>query len=239
LSRTEGNREKRGAAYAVYASLGLTVAESLLIGCVPVVVEGPSDQHYLTAIKTVLVAAGNLKMGRELIFPPAGGTKGVKAVASILGGRDEELPITLFDSDTQGKATAQALKTGIYVDQPNLVLQIAPYTGIADSEIEDLMPPEMIARELDRWLRHDVAFADEMQAGTPIVPQIEAWAEKHKIELTKPGWKVELAKRVKHRLLDGGVSSVPQQHLDRWTKLFNDFQTVRAPSATKAAPTSK
>jgi hypothetical protein len=123
-----------------------------------VVVEGPSDQHYLTAIKTVLVAAGNLKMGRELIFPPAGGTKGVKAVASILGGRDEELPITLFDSDTQGKATAQALKAGIYAYQSHLVLQVAPYTGIADSEIEDSMPPELIGRELDRLLRHDVSF---------------------------------------------------------------------------------
>jgi hypothetical protein len=239
LSRTEGNRERRGAAYAVYASLGLTVAESLLIGCVPVVVEGPSDQHYLTGIKTVLVAAGNLKMGRELIFPPAGGTKGVKAVASILGGRDEELPITLFDSDAQGKATAQALKTGIYVDQPHVVLQVAPYTGIADSEIEDLMPPDLIARELDRWLRADAAFLDEVLTGKPIVPQIEAWAAKQKIELQKPGWKVELAKRVKQRLLDGGVNSVPQEYLDRWTKLFADFQTVRAGTSTKAVTTSK
>src|SRR5439155_9934801 len=75
---------QKGSAYAVHAALGLSVAESLLLGCEPVVVEGPSDQHYLTAIKNLLIAAGRLKLGRELVFPPAGGAKGVKAVASIL-----------------------------------------------------------------------------------------------------------------------------------------------------------
>ena len=47
---------QRGASYAVYAALGLTVAESLLLGCKPVIVEGPSDQHYLTAIKNLLIS---------------------------------------------------------------------------------------------------------------------------------------------------------------------------------------
>jgi energy-coupling factor transporter ATP-binding protein EcfA2 len=231
LSRVDGNSERRGSAYAVYASLGLTVAESLLIGCVPVVVEGPSDQHYLTTIKTILVSAGKLKMGRELIFPPAGGTKGVKAVASILGGRDEELPVTLFDSDVQGKATAKTLKTGLYCDQPHLVLEVATYAAVADSEIEDLIPPELIARELDRWLRPDARFEDQLQKGKPVVPQIEAWAQQHGVELQKPGWKVELAKRVKQRLLADGVSSVPQDYLDRWEKLFSVFQNVRSTSS--------
>jgi hypothetical protein len=82
-------------------------------------------------------------------------------------------------------------------------------------------------------------FADEVQLGQPIVPQIEAWAEEQKIELAKPGWKVELAKRVKHHLLDGGVNSVPQEYLERWTKRFGDFQTVRAGASKKTVPTSK
>src|SRR5207244_3532299 len=92
LRAADGDIAQRGAAYAVHAALGLSVAESLLLGCLPVLVEGPSDQHYLTAIKNLLIAAGHLKPGRELVFPPTGGTKGVRAVASILGGRDEELP---------------------------------------------------------------------------------------------------------------------------------------------------
>jgi hypothetical protein len=90
-----------------------------------------------------------------------------------------------------------------------------------DSEIEDLIPSDMIVRELDRWQRSaEVPFADELKPGQPIVPQIEAWAARHKVELSKPGWKVELAKRVKQRLLAEGPQSVAPDVLDRWTKLF-------------------
>ena len=234
LRASDGDITQRGAGYAVHAALGLTVAESLLLGCDPVIVEGASDQHYLSGIKTLLIAAGRLRPGRELVFPPAGGTKGVKAVASILGGRNEELPVVLFDSDSQGKSTAQSLRDGLYAAEHSLVLEVEPFTGLPDSEIEDLIPPELIARELGRWQRgSDVAFADEMKPGTAIVPQIEAWAARHKVVLTKPGWKVELAKRVKQRLLTDGSQSVSGTVLDRWEKLFTTFQTVRTAATAK------
>jgi len=61
LSSSEGTSERRNAGYAVHAAIGLTVAESMLIGCTPVVVEGPSDQHYLSAIKILLVSSGRAK----------------------------------------------------------------------------------------------------------------------------------------------------------------------------------
>ncbi len=67
-----------GAAYAVYSALNLNVAESLLLGCRPIVVEGASDQHYLTMIKALLISAGKITPRRELVFPPAGGTKNAK-----------------------------------------------------------------------------------------------------------------------------------------------------------------
>jgi hypothetical protein len=65
---------------------------------------------------SIISADGRLKPGRKLIFPPAGGTKGVKVIASILGGRDEQLPIAFFDSDQQGKATLKALGQGLYAN---------------------------------------------------------------------------------------------------------------------------
>ncbi|HEV2222075.1 MAG TPA: hypothetical protein VGR84_03645 [Candidatus Acidoferrales bacterium] len=211
------------------------MAESLLLGCQPVIVEGASDRRYLTGMKTLLIAAGCLKPGRELVFPPTNGTKGVKAVASIVGGRNEELPVALFDSDTQGKNTAQSLRNGLYAGEPNLILEIESFTGVAGSEIEDLIPAEVIARELDRWLRSpDVPFAEEMQSGSPIVPQIEAWAMRHKVELPKPGWKVELAKRVKQRMLAEGPEVLSSEVLAKWEKLFAAFQKARTEAAAKA-----
>ena len=234
LSRSDGSVEKRGAGYAVYSALGLTVAESLLLGCTPVVVEGPSDQHYLSAIKVILVAAGKLKPERELIFPPSGGARGVKAVASILGGRDEQLPVVLCDSDAQGIATAKSLRSGIYAGEPDLILEISNFTGLANSEIEDLLPSEVIAGQLDRWLRTEQRFSDEFEKGKPIVPQIEAWAQRYGIKLEKPGWKVELARRVKTEVLSGGHQAFSAAVIDNWATLFDAFQ--RKPKALAAQP---
>ena len=102
LRHTEADGEQPGAAYAVHSELGLNVAESLLIGCQPVIVEGASDQHYLTAIKSLLIAGGKIAPRRELVFPPAGGAKTTKIVASILTGRDEALPVVLLTATSQG-----------------------------------------------------------------------------------------------------------------------------------------
>jgi predicted ATP-dependent endonuclease of OLD family len=228
LNSKEGDSERRSAGYTVFAALGLTVAESFLIGCEPVLVEGQSDQLYLSGIKNILIAAGRLKPSRELIFPPTGGTKGVKAVVSILGGRDEQLPVALFDSDGAGKTTVKALKEGIYADDKDLVLEVQTFNNVPDSEIEDLIPSDLIVREFDRWQRAaDVTFAEEYKTGGPIIPQIEVWAQKHGVVLAKPGWKVEIAKRVKKKLLDGGVGSLPGETLDLWAKLFEAFRTAR------------
>jgi hypothetical protein len=204
---------------------GLTVAESIFVGCTPIVVEGASDQHYLSAIKIVLVAAGKLKPVREFIFPPSGGTKGVKAVASILGARLESLPTALFDSDAAGKATAEALKKGLYAGQENRILEVGTFTGLHASEIEDLLPPELIAYELDRWKRSEAAFTDVLRAGLPIVAQIENWASTQGFVLKKPGWKVELAVRVKKRLVEKGIEGIPSEIVERWVSLFEAFQS--------------
>lgn len=229
----EGNADgsQRGSAYAVHAALGLSVAESLLLGCVPIIVEGPSDQHYLTAIKNVLIAAGRLSPGRELIFPPAGGTKGVRTVASILAGRDEELPAVFLDSDTHGRSAAESLRNGLYADRPDLVIQVESLVDMPNSEIEDLIPREILVSEFNRWQRSvEVSLGEdhELCEDRPIVGQIEDWAKRYSVELAKPGWKVELAKRVKQKLLDDGPVAIDEETLDTWTALFQEFESVRA-----------
>lgn len=221
----EGDPAQRGAAYAVYAAVGLSVAESLLLGCEPIIVEGPSDQHYLTTIKTLLGSAGRLRLGRELVFPPAGGTKGVRAVSTVLGGRDEVLPIALFDSDVSGRQTLASLKKDLYAAAPELVLEVAPFAnGLSDAEVEDLIEPDLIIAVLDKWQRAaNVGFADVYKPGLAIVPQIEAWAANNGIQLEKPGWKPELAIRVKRRLLELGHTKVGDATLNRWQALFDAF----------------
>lgn len=217
----KGAELQPGAAYAVHSALGLSVAESLMLGCQPVIVEGSSDQHYLTAIKTLLVASGRLKPAKEFVFPPAGGTKNTRMVASILTGRDEALPYMILDGDESGRRIAKELGSSLYQEQPDRLIIIDSFTDINGSEIEDLIPASVIASVIDRIYRlADNQFSDSVETGRPILDQIEAWAQKEKIDL-EPGWKVEVSKNAKQFLLKNGISVVPEEYIDRWQKLFD------------------
>ncbi|HMQ31818.1 MAG TPA: AAA family ATPase [Chloroflexaceae bacterium] len=226
LRESPGDTNQAGAAYAVHSALNLNVAESLLLGCQPVIVEGASDQHYLTTIKTLLIRGGKITPKRELIFPPSGGTKTARMIASILTGRDESLPLVLLDNDVPGKKMAAEMRSGLYQEAPDRILTIEQFTGVSGSEIEDLLPSSLIAAVLDRWLRDpEEAFADVVRDGEPIVPQIEAWASRHHVRLP-PHWKVELAKRVKQQALNKGIAAIDESLQEKWITLFKTFDAA-------------
>ena len=223
LRHSEGKDEQAGAAYAVHSALNLSVAESLLVGCHPVLVEGASDQHYLAAIKSLLLSAGKIKPKRELVFPPCGGTKTARVVASILTGRDEMLPIVLLDSDSPGRRLADSLKGGLYATNPERILSIADFVGFEQAEIEDLFPPEYLAGELDRIEREpEERLSDVIKEAEPFVGQVEQWAMKQEIVLD-PYWKVHLSIRVKQRALSRGIGDFSDAHIEKWVKMFKAF----------------
>lgn len=211
-----------GASYAVHSALNLTVAESLLLGCQPTLVEGASDQHYLTTIKTLLIRSGRITPKRELVFPPCGGAKTARMVASILTGRDDSLPFVLLDSDNAGRKMASELKSSLYQDGQDRVLEAQTFVGIPGAEIEDLVPAAFLADIVDRWQRMsdpEDEFAPSLKLDQPIVPQIEAWAAKHSLALEK-GWKVEIAKRFKQLALMRGIEAFDAAVQARWVDLF-------------------
>lgn len=79
--RANSDPKRDTSVYAVHAALGLSVSDIMLNGCQPVIVEGASDQYYLNAIKTYLIASGLFKPSKDIVFMPAGGVKGVSAIA--------------------------------------------------------------------------------------------------------------------------------------------------------------
>lgn len=69
-----------------------------------------------------------------------------------------------------------------------------------------------------------IDFKDVVEKGEAIVPQMEAYAEKHDIELER-GWKVEIAKLAKKRLLHV-PEKIPTnvEEVRSWIQLFEQFQ---------------
>ncbi|OSQ34505.1 AAA family ATPase [Thalassospira sp. MCCC 1A01428] len=223
-NKGKGADKGAGATYAVHSALNLTVAESLLLGCTPVIVEGPSDQHYLSVIKNILIAKGRISPIAELVFPPSGGAKTAKIIAAILMGRDDVLPYVLLDGDAAGRQAAKSLQDGLYQGAKNLVFTIDTFTGkLKDSEIEDILPAKLLIQVLDRLERRaDRDFEDCYEEDRPIVPQIKAWAAGEGFNLPDD-WKVQLALGVKSKLLADPDKHVDNQMLDLWTSIFERF----------------
>lgn len=200
LRAGDAKTAQTGSIYPVHAALGLSVSETLLQGCQPVIVEGSSDQYYLSTIKNFLISEGSISPKRELIFMPAGGVKGVAAVVPIVAGKDESLPHVIVDSDEQGRNAWKKLADGLYSASKERLVTTESICGIPGSEVEDLFPTAIVSDAVMKYLRPvgDENFEDTVTPGEPIIPQIEAFAARNNIELKK-GWKAELAVVVKNR----------------------------------------
>lgn len=66
----------------------------------------------------------------------------------------------------------------------------------------------------------DEAFEEVCIEGQPIVPQVEAFAKKHNIDLDK-GWKVDVAKGVKQKLQKSKLDIVRDEYITKWQNPFN------------------
>jgi hypothetical protein len=172
--------------YPVHAALGLSVSDTLFQGCRAIVVEGISDQLYLSAIKNLLISAGRIKPARELVFVPTTGAKAIKTVASILGGRDNDLPVVLCDGDEAGLTLAKTLKEVMYAEETDRVIVATEVSPVKQAEIEDMLPPAFLGPIIDRYLRgpDDSPFSPDQKAGA-IVPQVKAYAKKHGLTLAE------------------------------------------------------
>lgn len=228
LRAAEGNKAQSRSIYPVHAAVGLSVSDTLLYGCQPVIVEGRSDQTYLSAIKNYLIGRGRIKPKRELVFVPSGGVKGVAPITSIITGTDEELPFAVLDSDQAGRSMANKLKKNLYSGVDGRILMVGEFASVLDAEIEDVFPTDFLARIIARHLRGSTDVEEEfdevVEDGRPLIPQVEGYAKRNGIEL-ELGWKVEVAKTAKFKLLGSKDPMESEDELlDVWNNLFEKLQ---------------
>jgi ABC-type multidrug transport system ATPase subunit len=209
--------------YPVYAALGLSVSETLLQGCQIVIVEGSSDQLALSAIKSYLVGHGLLNPRRDIVFIPAGGVRGITAVASIVSGANDGVPYVLLDNDHAGRELAKKLRCELYAADKNKIILLSK-NNAADVELEDLWPIAFLAEVANKQLRGpDENFSDIVQPNSSFTDQVKAFALKHGLQLTE-GWKVDLAKNVKAKLVrNPGAISKDSPEAKYWLTLFKSL----------------
>lgn len=222
--RASDDKVNRKSIYAVHAALGLSVSDILLQGCQPIIVEGPSDQNYLNAIKLYLLRNKKYAPNMELVFMPSGGVRGIPGVVSIVSGKSGDLPIVILDSDQSGKDAKKKLLSGLYHDAHDRIIEITDFIKVENCEIEDLIPINLMQRQLDRFFRdvEDNDIVDYINADQAIIPQIEMFAENNGVILEN-GWKVILSRSVKQQLIKAQNDSIDKAYSEKWIELFERF----------------
>ena len=209
--------------YAIHAALGLTVSDVMLQGSQIVIVEGVSDQYYLTTIKNILIREGKLKPNQEILFAPSGGIKGIQGITGLVAAKNDDLPYIILDSDSSGTNFGEKLIQGLYKDCKTKVLTVKDFTEMENSEIEDLIPYEFLKKSIERLLSvQDEDDEFEYNEDESLIPQIENYANKHHVKLTT-GWKVDLAKAFKKQASLKKNKKISKKYLNQWIKLFQNF----------------
>lgn len=207
--------------YAVHAAMGLSVSDILFQGCQVVIVEGPSDQHYLNAIKNYLIRNKLIAPKQEIVFAPSGGVKGVPGVVSLLTGKRGRLPCVVLDSDQSGADAKKKLISGLYKEANDRILSVNDFINVDRCEVEDMIPYSLLKRGIDHLFLtvEDDMFEESYEEASAILPQIEKFAQENDIKLDL-GWKVELAKTAKSLLDSPKAPSIDKKYQDAWIKLF-------------------
>ena len=205
--------------------MGLSVSDIMLHGCNPVIVEGPSDQFYLNAIKTFMIKEKIFTPNSEILFVPSGGVKGIQGICSIVSSNNDGLPSVIVDSDRIGQDAVNKLKNGLYKEEVNKIIEVKEFTKVENSEIEDLIPFDLLKKGINKLFNNveDIEFEDEYEKTKPLVPQIEDFAKKYNVSLEK-GWKVELAKQFKKLINKKNKDSIKEETLTIWKKIFEKFE---------------
>ena len=208
--------------YAVHAALGLSVSDVMLQGSQIVIVEGVSDQYYLSAIKNLLIREQKIAPQKEILFAPAGGVKGVPGITSLVAAKSDDLPYVILDSDKSGNDFRSKLEAGTYKDCKEKIISMRGITSIDQSEVEDIIPFNVIEKKVQNLLLIDDDDDNgfEYEIGKPILPQIEQYAKEQSIDLPQ-GWKVELARTFNRRMFGKKKVEIPEENKKMWIELFN------------------
>ena len=217
--QTNKNMAKKSI-YPINSAIGLTVSDTMLIGCKPIIVEGVSDQIYMTFIKRFLMKIGEFMSSEELIFMPVGGTKNIKPVVSIISGRDSDLPFVIVDNDESGQTKKKSLENDLYANEKDKILNINDFIikSTKEAEIEDFMDVLEIEESFNREFRFEEDFVYDENDNNSVVKQIESFCQKQDYKLCD-GWKVLVARRYIQR------NKKPSDELiNKWKALFDKIK---------------
>jgi hypothetical protein len=127
--------------FPLQGHLGYEITQSLFIGQNTLLVEGPSDILYLQVLSQALKDRKRQALDPRWVICPTGGIDKIWSFASLFGGNKLNIAV-LSDFAHGDKAKIQRLRESEIL-KTEQVLTVADFTGKSESDIEDLLHPEL------------------------------------------------------------------------------------------------
>ena len=151
------------------ASLGAELVHSLPVAADTLLVEGPSDHVFLTALSAHLESRGRASLDSRWTVVPVGGLSGVCAFAALLETRPN---VAIIADLHDAQAHVAESRAGLEMLSREGVVRLSDITGTEEADIEDLFAEEFYVDLVNRS-RAAAIEAFEVQGAGRIVGRIE------------------------------------------------------------------
>lgn len=126
------------ALFPLQAGLGYSIAQTLFYSKRQIVVEGLTDYYILKAMDYDLSKNNMTTLRKNAVIVPAGGTRNMMPLSSVLIAHDVKI-VVLLDGDDAGKIKKKQLTDKLLVN----TLLVSDYLDVSEAEIEDIFPEDV------------------------------------------------------------------------------------------------
>ncbi len=180
--------------FPLQAALGWTMAQSLFISKRNLLVEGPADLLYLSAMSSLLEAEGREGLRDDITIVPTGGLDKIATFIALLSGNRLEMAIFHDYSGSPEQRLAELVKQKMVAAKAVIHAgEFRPAGGAASpaTDLEDLLDPvvylECFNRTYAQALGGTTVTLAALPPGDRIIARIDEWLASSGIKLKKAG----------------------------------------------------
>jgi len=208
--------------FPLQGALGYEIHQTLFVGPNTLLLEGPSDMLYLSAISSVLEREGREGLSRKWTMTPVGGAGKVPTFVRLLTGQRGMTIATLLDVQAKDKTIIEGLYREKLLKKTN-VLTFADFTGGTEADIEDMFESDFYLDLVNAEYKSALKSPLTIKALKTQEPRILVRLDKHftKHPLTKGGFNHYRPARYLHENLAALSSTLSEATKERFEKAFH------------------
>lgn len=146
------------ALFPLQAALGFDVVQSLAVGPQILVVEGPSDLMYLTAISDIAGQVGSTPLDHRWSPVPVGGTGQIGNFVSIFGSTSLNVGVLIDSDGTSDRILSDIDDRGV-IDEDEIFV-LGEFAEESEADIEDLFPEDFFIQLVEDAYNRQITLSD-------------------------------------------------------------------------------